>query len=197
MRRAMFFLLAALSVAAAAPATASPATNAFTTVPITIGPTTVDTPIGAVTVTGAVNAEIIQFRVDESGRLVAIATLSGSVSATTPLGTVRVDVTRARVVLRASVTADCAGNLKISFNAVAQLDATVTVTNIQGQTLATFRLAQTIPLQGSLAFTASTPEHQELICEISKLLQTQTRPPARGASDKALVDKLNTLLALL
>ena len=191
MLKPILCVLAALTVAVAAPAAASPAdaTGSFTTT-LSVDPTTIETSIGAVTVSGSVTAEVTQFRVDESGRLVAVATLSGSVSATTARGTVTVDFDRARVVLRASLQANCSGQLNINFNAVAQVNATVTVTNAGGRVLETFQISETFPLHGSLSFTAQTEEQRALICEISQLLQTH-------ASAKALVDKLNTLLTTL
>jgi hypothetical protein len=179
-------VVAVVAVAAMAPARV---TAAPLTADLTIGPTTIETSlVGPVTVSGTATATITQFRVNENGQLVAIATVSGTATATVPGGMVTVDVTRARVILRASVQANCSGQLAVTFNGVAQLNATVTVT--KGGKTATFQITETFPLHGSLSFTAQTAEQQALICEISQLLQTR-------ASTKALVDKLNTLLATL
>src|SRR5918994_2078554 len=148
------------------------------------------TQVGTATISGAVTVNATRFAVDEQGRVVAIASLSGAVTVTEPLlGTATIDVTGTRLVLTADVDADCEGHLDLDFRAVLQLRATVTLTTIGGITTQ-FAINQTVPLGGSVDFTAETQAQRALICEIATLL-------GAGASPQELVEKLNVVLRLL
>jgi hypothetical protein len=187
-----WFALAATLVAFASALISAPAAEAkkpvggsFTTA-LTIGPTQV----GTATISGTLTANVTRFAVDEQGHVVGIATLSGSVTVTEPtLGTGTIDVTGTRLVLTADVDADCEGHLDLDFRAVLQLRATVTLTTIGGITTQ-FAINQTVPLGGSVDFTAETQAQRALICEIATLL-------GAGASPQELVEKLNVVLRLL
>src|SRR5918995_2186555 len=82
-------VLAAVAVVAAAAALASPASAAkpaggsFTTT-LTVAPTTVAVDGYRVTVSGSLTATVTQFKVDSNGHLVAVATVSGTPTATEP-----------------------------------------------------------------------------------------------------------------
>jgi hypothetical protein len=69
---------------------------------------------------------------------------------------------------------------------VLRLNATVTFTST---TRATVTIRKTVPLHGSLDFTAQTQEQRKLTCDVSHLLQS--------ASLQGVVDKLNQLLRTL
>src|SRR5918995_690252 len=180
-------LLAVTAAATAAVILPGQATAAPLTAQLTIEATTIETSlVGPVTVSGTATVTITQFRVNPNGQLVAVVSLSGTASSTIPGGRVNVTVSSARVVLQARVDANCsAGTVTIRLNAVAQLDATVTVT--RGGKVETFEIAESFRLGGSLSFSATTDEQRALICEIAQLLRA-------SASQKALVDKLSTLL---
>jgi hypothetical protein len=185
-------LVAALVIASPA-AAAKPIGGSFSTT-LTVEPTVVQVAGLNLTASGTVNADVTQFKVLTNAKggtdLLAIATLSGTLTVSEPtLGTATIDVTRVRVVLRASVQADCSGNLRIDFRGVLQVNATVTFTSITGTTT-TVPISATVPLNGSLSFTAQTEQQRSLICDISQLLGSR-------ASTQALVDKLNTLLRTL
>jgi hypothetical protein len=185
-------VLAAVAVVAAAAALASPASAAkpaggsFTTT-LTVAPTTVAVDGYRVTVSGSLTATVTQFKVDSNGHLVAVATVSGTLTATEPtLGTASITITKVGVVLNAQVQADCSGHLQIDFHGVLQIDATVVFTATDG-TVTSLDVHKTVPLQGSLRYTAITQQQKSLICDIATLLQNPS-------SVNALVDKLNTLL---
>src|SRR5918995_2990948 len=126
-----------------------PTGGSFTTT-LTIAPTQV----GTATISGAVTVNATRFAVDEQGRVVAIASLSGAVTVTEPLlGTATIDVTGTRLVLTADVDADCEGRLDIDFRAVLQLRTTVTLTSTSGATTQ-IPISATVPLGGSVSFTA-------------------------------------------
>jgi hypothetical protein len=187
MRKTCGVVLAAVLAALvlASPASAAKPTGGSFTTTLTVAPTL----IGTTTVSGTVTANVTQFKLDQNGHLVAIATLSGQLTATDPLlGTGTIDVTGTRVVLNAQVTADCSGHLHIDLEAVLQLNLTVTLTSSTGTT--TLTLSATLAVQASLDVTFQTPQQQSLICDISTLL-------GNGASLQAVVDKLNTLLRTL
>jgi hypothetical protein len=187
-----WFALAATLVAFTSAFISAPAAEAkkpvggsFTTT-LTIAPTQV----GTATISGTLTANVTRFAVDEQGHIVGIATLSGAVTVTEPtLGTGTIDVTGTRLVLAADVDADCEGHLHIDFHAVLQLRATVTLTSTSGATTQ-FEITETVPLSGSLDFTAETQAQRALICEIATLL-------GAGASPQELVEKLNVVLRLL
>src|SRR5215217_7458403 len=118
------------------------------------------------------------------------ATVSGTLTVTEPtLGTATIDVGGTRVVLHANVQADCSGHLQIDFQGVLRLNATVTFTDATGATT-TETIKKTVPLHGSLDFTAQTQQQRALICDVSHLLRS-------GDSVQEIVDKLNQLLATL
>lgn len=183
LRVALLALMLTGTLGVAGPAAAAPPAGGSFTTTLTVEPTVID----GTTVSGFLTADVTQFRLQD-GRLVAIATVSGTLTATHPeLGTGTIDITGSRVVLNAQVTADCAGHLHIDFTGVLQLDATVTLTTTTGEET-TKTLRGTLPLRrGSFDFTTQDPALQALICDISNLLSTR-------ASGQALVDKLNTLL---
>src|SRR5829696_5791553 len=181
---AMVAFVSGLVTAPAAEAK-KPIGGSFTTT-LTIAPT----PVGTATISGAVTVNATRFAVDEEGRVVAIATLSGSVTVTEPtLGTGTIDVTGTRLVLTAAVDADCEGHLDIDFRGVLQLRTNVPLTSTTGATIQ-FPVTATVPLGGSLSFTAETQAQRALICEIAMLLEA-------GASPQELVEKLNVVLRLL
>src|SRR5918994_4964746 len=148
-----WFALAATLVAFASAFISAPASDAkkpvggsFTTT-LTIAPTQV----GTATISGTLTANVTRFAVDVQGRVVGIATLSGSVTVTEPtLGTGTIDVTGTRLVLTADVDADCEGRLDIDFRAVLQLRTTVTLTSSTGATIQ-IPISATVPLGGSLS----------------------------------------------
>jgi len=189
-----FFMIAAIAVlttaVAVSPASATkPAGGSFTTT-LTVEPTMIAVDGFSVTTSGSLTANVTQFRVDENGHLAAIASVSGTLTASEPtLGTATITITNVRVVLNADVDADCSGHLHIDFQGVLQVDATVVFTATDGTTT-TLHIHKTVPLQGSLDYTATTQQQQSLICDIATLLQNPS-------SVKALVDKLNTLLKQL
>ncbi len=184
LRVALLALVLAGTLGVAGPAAAAPPVGGSFTTTLTVDPTLID----STTVSGSVTANVTQFRLNQQGHLVAVATLSGTLTATHPvLGTATFDISGSRVVLNAQITADCSGHLHIDFTGVLQLDATVTLTTTTGD-VTTKTLRGTLPLRrGSLDFTAQDPAQRALICNISKLLSSR-------ASGQALVDKLNTLL---
>jgi hypothetical protein len=187
-------VIAAMAIIAAtafvAPASAAkPAGGSFTTT-LTVAPTTVAVDPYTVTVGGSLTADVTRFTVDSSGHIVAIATVSGTLTATEPtLGTATVTIANLRVVLNAIVTADCSGRLQIDFTGVVQIDATVVFTATDGSTT-TLELRKTVPVRGSLIYTATTQQQQSLICDLATLL-------GNPSSVNARVDKLNTLLRQL
>ncbi|MBD0348085.1 MAG: hypothetical protein ICV59_02950 [Thermoleophilia bacterium] len=178
------FVLTLVFLATVAPnASAAPASARSFTTTLTVEPTAV----GSATISGAVTANVTQFRLDSNGRVVAIATLNGALTVTHPrLGTGTVDVTGTRIVLIADVDADCQGHLKIDFHTVLQLRATVTLTSRTGATTS-LELKETVSLHGSLGFTAQTAAQRALICEIANIIEG-------SGSLEALVEKLNALL---
>jgi hypothetical protein len=169
-----------------APATAKPTRGSFTG-DLTIGPALVE---GTdITLSGTLTANVSQFSVQD-GHIVAIATVSGTVTATSPtLGTATLVLSGTRIVLNANVQADCQGHLHIDFRGVLQVRGTLTFTSTTGSTI-TFDLNETIPLSGSLDYTAQSTSETALICDIATLLNS-------SASQRAVVDKLNTLLKKL
>jgi hypothetical protein len=193
MVRRLAVLAALVAVAALAafvsPASAAkPAGGSFTTT-LTVPPTT-DTVDGyTVTVSGSLTATVTRFRVDSSGHLVAIATVSGTLTATEPtLGTATVTI-NSRVVLNADVQADCSGHLQIDFRGVLQINAIVVFTALDGATT-TLTVNETVPLRGSLSSTATAEPLKSLICDLATLLGNRSSPNAHA-------DKLNTLLKKL
>src|SRR5215216_5702298 len=173
----------------ASPAAATKPTGSLTTT-LTVDPTVIQVDGYTVTVSGTVTADVTQFKLDEQGNLLAVATVSGTLAVTEPtLGTATIDVTGTRVVLHAKVQADCSGHLHIDFQGVLRLNATVTLTSTSGATT-TVTITKTVPLHGSLDFTAQTQEQRALICDVNHLLRS-------GASVQDIVDKLNQLLATL
>ena len=191
MRTTVGALLAALLAALvlASPAAAAKPTGSLTTT-LTVEPTVIQVDGFTLTVSGTVTADVTRFKLDEQGNLLAVATLSGTLTVTEPtLGTATIDVTGTRVVLHAKVQADCSGHLHIDFQGVLRLNATVTFTDTTGATT-TVTIKKTVPLHGSLDFTAQTPEQRSLICDLSHLLRS-------GASLQEIVDTLNQLLGTL
>ena len=175
-------LIGVLGLGTAAPASARPVT-----VDVTIPPTTI---AGTdIVVSGTLSARISHFSVRD-GHVVAVAKVSGTLTATSPtLGTATIAIAKARVVLNADVQADCQGHLDIDFHGVLQLKATVTFTGTTGTAL-TVAINETVPVRGSLSFSAQTAEQTALICAISELL-------SGGGSAQAIVDELNALLEAL
>ena len=192
MRTTVGVLLAAVLAALVltSPAGAAKPTGSFTT-PLTVGPTVIQVDGFTFTASGTVTANVTQFKLDEQGNLVAVATLSGTLTVTEPtLGTATIDVTGTRAVLHAKVQADCSGHLHIDFQGVLRLNATVTFTDATTGATTTETIKKTVPLHGSLNFTAQTQEQRALICDVSHLLRS-------GASVQEVVDKLKQLLATL
>src|SRR5829696_9413371 len=186
-----FLAIAAIAVVAATAAfvtpasAAKPAGGSFTTT-LDLAPTTFTVGDYTLTVSGSLTASVTQFQVDSNGRIVAVRTASGTLTVTEPsLGTATITITNVRVSVTADVTADCSGHLQIDFNGVVQLDATAVFT-ILGVTT-TIEIHKTVPVRGSLGYTATTQQQQNLICDIATLLNNPS-------SVKATVDKLNTLL---
>ena len=189
MRKTVGVLLVAVLAALvlASPAAAAKPTGSLPTT-LTVDPTVIQVDGFTVTVSGTVTADVTQFRLDEQGNLVAVATLSGTITVSEPtLGTATIDVGGTRVVLHAKVQADCSGHLQIDFQGVLRLNATVTFTSSTGATT-TVTIRKTVPLHGSLDFTAQTQEQRALICDVSHLLRS-------GASVQEIADTLNQLLA--
>jgi hypothetical protein len=190
-----FVAIVAMAVIAATAAFVAPASAAkpvggsFTTT-LDVPPTTVTVDDYTITVSGSLTATVTQFKVDSNGHLIAVATVSGTLTATEPtLGTATITITNLRVVLNAHVTADCAGHLKVDFTGAVQVDATIVFTDLNGAST-TIDLHKTVPLHGTLTYTATTQQQQSLICDIATLLGNRS-------SVNALVDKLNTLLKQL
>ena len=167
-----------------APASAKPVSGTFTAT-LTLAPTIID---GTdITLGGDLTAIVKRFNLQD-GHLVAVAEASGTVTATSPtLGTATLLITDARLIVNADVTADCQGNLHIDFRGVLQVQGIFTFTDTSGTTT-NLSVNETIPFRGSLDYTAQTTSQTSLICDISRLLQNKS-------SLKALIDKLNTLLA--
>ena len=186
--RRVFVLVVAFSVfglALTGTASAKPTTGSFTvTFPVS---TTVTVDGTEIAISGTLTANVARFSVQD-GHVVAVTTLSGTVTATSDLGTATIDLTGTRVVLNADVQADCQGHLHVDFHGVLQLRAMVTFTGSLGSF--SFDVNETIPLADSIDFTAQTQQQTSLICDLSRLLQTR-------ASVNALIDKLNTLLKTL
>ena len=181
-RAVLVVLLVGLFGMAAAPASAKPVTPTVTIPPTTIGGTDI-------TVSGTLAARVSHLSVKD-GHVVAVAKVSGTVTATSPtLGTATIVISKAQVVLNADVRADCEGNLHIDFHGVLQLRATVTFTSTTDAT-STETINETVPVSGSFDFTAQTAEQTTLICNISQLLQN-------GGSIQAIVDAINALLETL
>ena len=59
--------------------------------------------------------------------------------------------------LNAIVQADCSGHLQIDFQGVLQINATVVFTALDGATT-TVTVNETVPLRGSLSYTATTQQ---------------------------------------
>jgi len=119
MRKTVGFLLAAVLAALvlASPAAAAKPTGSLTTT-LTVEPTVIQVDGFTFTVSGTVTADVTRFKLDEQGNLLAVATLSGTLTVSEPtLGAVTIDVTGTRVVLRAKVQADCSGHLHIDLRA--------------------------------------------------------------------------------
>jgi hypothetical protein len=191
MRKTVGVLLAAVLAALALASPASAAKTGSLPTMLTVDPTAIQVDGYTFTVSGTVTANVTQFKLDEQGNLVAVATLSGTLTVTEPtLGTATIDVTGTRAVLHAKVQADCSGHLHIDFQGVLRLNATVTFTDATTGATTTETIKKTVPLHGSLNFTAQTQEQRALICDVSHLLRS-------GASVQEVVDKLKQLLATL
>jgi hypothetical protein len=191
MRKPVGVLLVAVLAALVlvSPASAAKPTGLLTA-PLTVGPTVIQIDGLNFTVSGAVTADVTQFKLNKQGNLVAVATLSGTLTISEPtLGRATIDVTGTRVVLRARVQADCSGHLHIDFTGVVRLNATVTNTSTTGATT-TVPISETVPLHGSLDFTAQTQEQRALICDVSHLIRS-------GAPLQEVVDTLAELLGTL
>ena len=147
-----------------------------------------------VTVSGSLSVAITQFKV-QGGKIVAGATLNGSLSGTTSSGdTVTATFTNTKVVLTISnLQANCsAGTLSFDFRAVippSGVDVTVNGVPVS--------LKKAVVLTGSVTVsTASISDPSvagragALICQLDSLLKS-------GASLDAIVDKLNQLLRVL
>ena len=195
LRRSLVLVAMAVIAATAAfvaPANAAkPVGGSFSTTLVvvpTVVPVTVDGLNFTFTVSGSLDATVNRFQVSD-GRVLAVGTASGTLTVTEPtLGSATITVTNARLVLTAQVTADCSGNLRIDLRGVLQLDATVQFT-ILGVS-ATIPINETVPLNASLSYMATTQQQQSLICDIATLLGNRSSP-------NALADKLNTLLKRL
>jgi hypothetical protein len=191
MRKTVGVLLAAVLAALALASPASAAKTGSLPTTLTVDPTVIQVDGYTFTVSGTVTANVTQFKLDEQGNLVAVATLSGTLTVTEPtLGTATIDVTGTRAVLHAKVQADCSGHLHIDFQGVLRLNATVTFTDATTGATTTETIKKTVPLHGSPNFTAQTQEQRALICDVSHLLRS-------GASVQEVVDKLKQLLATL
>jgi hypothetical protein len=188
MRLRALVLLVAVSVfglGLTGAASAKPTTGSFTvTFPVSA---TVTVDATDITISGTLTANVSRFTVQDS-HVVAVTTLSGTLTATSDLGTATIDLIGTRVVLNADVQADCQGHLHIDFRGVLQLRAMVTFTTSVGSF--SFDVNETIPMRGSIDFTAQTQQQTSLICDLSRLLDTR-------ASVNAAIDKLNTLLKTL
>jgi hypothetical protein len=170
-------LVAVIGLTTTAPAIAKPPTTTVVVPPTTIVGTDI-------VVSGTLDAQVLSFRV-EGGRVIAVAKATGTLALESPtLGDATVTIAKARITLRADVQADCQGHLNVRFRGSLQLKATVTFGTV------TRSINETVPLKGSLAFTAQTAEQTALICDISQLL-------ASKASLSDIVAKLEALLATL
>src|SRR5829696_7519090 len=191
MRKTVCVLLAAVLAALALASPASAAKTGPLPTTLTVDPTVIQVDGYTFTVSGMVTANVTQFKLDEQGNLVAVATLSGTLTVTEQtLGTATIDVTGTRAVLHAKVQADCSGHLQIDFQGVLRLNATFTFTDATTGATTTETIKKTVPLHGSLNFSAQTQEQRALICDVSHLLRS-------GASVQEVVDKLKQLLATL
>jgi len=191
MRKTVCVLLAAVLAALALASPASAAKTGPLPTTLTVDPTVIQVDGYTFTVSGMVTANVTQFKLDEQGNLVAVATLSGTLTVTEQtLGTATIDVTGTRAVLHAKVQADCSGHLHIDFQGVLRLNATFTFTDATTGATTTETIKKTVPLHGSLNFSAQTQEQRALICDVSHLLRS-------GASVQEVVDKLKQLLATL
>src|SRR5215213_3148685 len=104
MRTTVGALLAALLAALvlASPASAAKPTGGSFTPMLTVEPTVIQVDGFTFTVSGTVTADVTRFKLDEQGNLLAVATLSGTLTVSEPtLGAVTIDVTGTRVVLPA------------------------------------------------------------------------------------------------
>ena len=195
LRRSLVLVAMAVIAATAAfvaPANAAkPVGGSFSTTLVlapTVIPVTVDGLNFTFTVSGSLDASVNHFQVS-GGHVVAVATASGTLTVTEPtLGNATITVTSARLVLNARVTADCSGQLRIDLTGVLQVNATVQFT-ILGVSEA-IQINETVPLNASLSYMATTQQQQSLICDIATLLGNRSSP-------NALADKLNTLLKRL
>ena len=185
---AMVALTTGMPSAVAAPA-------AGTVLNATISPTSLTLSTGeTVTVSGSLSVAITQFKV-QGDKIVAVATLNGTLIGTTSAGdTVTATFTNAKVVLRISnLQASCsAGTLSFNFRAVIPPSG-VEVT-VNG---APVSLKKAVVLTGSvMVSTASISDPRvagrvgALICQLDSLLRS-------GGSLEAIVDRLNQLLRVL
>ncbi|MCD6022738.1 MAG: hypothetical protein K0R20_2448 [Actinomycetia bacterium] len=173
----LVLLVTVLGLSTAAPVAAQPLTT-----PLVIPPTTI--PGTDITVSGTLDAKVLRFSARD-GDITAVAKASGTLTLVSPtLGTATVNISKARITLMADVEADCQGHLDIDFRGVFQLKATVTFSSI------TLTINETVPISGSLAFTAQTAEQTALVCDVSQLLQT-------NASLSDILAKLEALLQTL
>ena len=187
--------LAVLLTLTARMPSAAAATADGTVLSANVSPTSLTLSTGeTVTVSGSLSVTIKQFKV-QGGKLVAVATLNGTLIGTTSAGdTVTATFTNAKVVLTiTNLQANCsAGTLSFDFRAVIPPSG-VEVT-VNG---APVSLKKAVVLTGSVTVsTASISDPSvagragALICQLDRLLKS-------GASLDATVDRLNQLLRVL
>ena len=185
---AMVALTTGMPSAVAAPA-------AGTVLNATISPTSLTLSTGeTVTVSGSLSVAITQFKV-QGDKIVAVATLNGTLIGTTSAGdTVTATFTNARVVLRISnLQASCSAGT-LSFDVRAVIPPSGVEVTVNG---APVSLKKAVVLTGSvMVSTASISDPRvagrvgALICQLDSLLRS-------GGSLEAIVDRLNQLLRVL
>ena len=185
---AMVALTTGMPSAVAAPA-------AGTVLNATISPTSLTLSTGeTVTVSGSLSVAITQFKV-QGDKIVAVATLNGTLIGTTSAGdTVTATFTNAKVVLRISnLQASCSAGT-LSFYVRAVIPPSGVEVTVNG---APVSLKKAVVLTGSvMVSTASISDPRvagrvgALICQLDSLLRS-------GGSPEAIVDRLNQLLRVL
>jgi hypothetical protein len=184
MRKTVGVLLVAVCAALilASPAAAAKPTGSFTT-PLTVEPTVIQVDGYTFTVSGTVTADVTQFALDEQGNLVAVATISGTLTVSEPtLGTATIDVTGTRVVLHAKVQADCSGHLRIDCQGVLRLNATVTRSRTRAARRRPRRSRRLCPCMGrwtSLRRPRSSGRSSATSATCSRGGRRPMRPPTR------------------
>jgi hypothetical protein len=187
-------LVAMVAVTAPMPS-AGAAPSAGTVLTATISPTSLTLSTGeTATVSGSLSVAITQFKV-QGGKLVAVASLNGTLTGTTSAGdTVTATFTNTKVVLTISnLQASCSAGT-LSFDVRTVIPPSGLEVTVNG---APVSLKKAVVLTGSVTVsTASIADPSvagragALICQLDSLLKS-------GGSLEAIVDKLNQLLRVL